>query len=101
MLKIFTLCNTIIICTLSGHTQTSACPSIPEMNTTSILSYVRLPADSAPNNIRFFYRYTTDCNSPAVVNDLAIADLRSPASIEWDLNFQKDSSVNVTGVIDP
>ncbi len=42
------------------------------MNTTSILSYIRLPAASAPNTIRFFYRYTIDCDAAPIVNDLAI-----------------------------
>lgn len=71
------------------------------MEVTPTLSYVRLPPSAAPNTIRFLYRITVDCNQTANVYDLGIADFKTPNTLKFDVNFQLDSFVNVTGVIDP
>ena len=71
------------------------------METTPVLSYVRLPPAAAPNTIRFLYRITVDCDQTPNIYDLGIADFRYPNSLRFDVNFQLDSFVNVTGVIDP
>jgi hypothetical protein len=99
MLNFFLILNILIAANLPVFSQ--SCPPYPEEPTTGILTYIRLPAASAPSTIRFLYRLTIDCDSAINYYDLAIADLRDPGIVVQDLNFQLDSASNVTGVIDP
>jgi gliding motility-associated-like protein len=92
--------NLLLALNLQVFCQTT-CPPFPEMETTPVLTYVRLPPSAAPNTIRFLYRITVDCNQTPNIYDLGIADFKYPDSIKFDVNFQLDSFVNVTGVLDP
>jgi gliding motility-associated-like protein len=99
MLRFYLIFNILIALNLPVFSQ--SCPPFPEMETTPVLTYVRLPPSAAPNTVRFLYRITVDCNQTPNIYDLDITDFRYPDSIRFDVNFQLDSFVNVTGVIDP
>ena len=97
MLRVFLIFNLLIL--KAGQVYCQAC-TYPEIPKTGIISYIRLPAGGV-NNFRFFYRMTTNCGNPPVFDDLAISDPMNPKGFTLETAWIRDSSVNVTGVIDP
>ena len=97
MLRIFVISNLLIF--EAGQVYCQNC-TYPETPKTGIITYIRLPPGGV-NNFRFFYRMTIDCGMTPVFDDLAISDPMNSDGFTLETAWIRDSSTNVTGVIDP
>jgi len=98
MLKIFFIFNLLILNINQVYCQNCTYPETPK---TGIITYIRLPAGPDSFNFRFFYRMTIDCGMQPVYDDLAISNPMQPDGFRTETAWIRDSSKNVTGVIDP